>query len=62
VKSEERKAGGGEHDKIRQDAGKVKAVVKGKPEGRHGSYSPVPRKDDDGTMYNPFAEAFKKKK
>jgi len=24
------------------------------------SPAPVPRKDDDGTMYNPFAEAFKK--
>ncbi|MDR0315662.1 MAG: RNA-binding transcriptional accessory protein [Treponema sp.] len=44
---------------------RVKAVVTGKSEGRHGSpvpspRSPIPKKDDDGTMYNPFAEAFKK--
>ena len=41
--------------------GRAKVVVKsGKPSV---PYSPVPRssKDDDGTMYNPFAEAFKKK-
>jgi uncharacterized protein len=66
VNREQRPAGGERAgEKIRQDAGRVKAVVKGKPEGRHGSPIPTPyspKKDDDGTMYNPFAEAFKKKR
>jgi uncharacterized protein len=69
-KREERKAGGEcAGEKMRQGAGRVKAVVAGKSEGHHGSHSPVPsprspvpQKDDDGTMYNPFAEAFKKKR
>jgi len=35
---------------------RVRAVVAVKAK------APPPPKDDDGTMYNPFAEAFKKKK
>jgi uncharacterized protein len=73
VNREQRPAGGERAgEKMRQGAGRVKAVVKGKPEGRHGSQPPTPhsplptpyspKKDDDGTMYNPFAEAFKKKR
>jgi uncharacterized protein len=37
-----------------------KPKVKVKADVKHNSY--VSNKDDDGTMYNPFAEAFKKKK
>jgi uncharacterized protein len=65
-----RKSGNAAPAAAENNAPKDSAPKKPIPEGNRGSslrsfqaqrqVSPKPKKDDDGTMYNPFAEALKK--
>jgi uncharacterized protein len=50
------KAGGGRHEERRE------AKPQGASSARPSPLTPRPSKEDDGTMYNPFADAFKKMK